>query len=461
MIHNFFRLWCLALPGVAVFWQFLVGNWINSPRCLTDAWLQLQSSQSAFVNTPYWAKFTFCVDPYWANQWLKNYAGGYVKRGLIGSILTLFGDRFDLVLLNVFALLLLLFSLYSLIFLVNRLMGSGSLGLVAVAASALWMSSFGKVFSETAGDPLQIVLCLWLLFACGAELFEGKLSSAGIWRDCIVSSLYVLSILTYEGSFLLLFIPFCLLGRRTWLWFVSLLGAVVLVWSMAGSESLAGEGSIAAALVGFNSWNGLEVSYRAGGGIASQVSFMDNFWMELARYQENPKSVLSELGGALSVGLLWLMVGLGFVLSGFERRDFAPGGGVWRFLKKLSVLLLGNLLVISPFLFVTHDWVRYLAVVSILLLIVVCVEHRFFFGRSLLRKVGSSFISWSFLVYSFAVSFASWRLGPFGVDIRTLSGLPASSRMSFTVLALFSFVSAVGLLAYCSQRNKAKALLDI
>ena len=453
MISNRLQLWFLALPGVAVCWQFLVGNWLNSPRCLTDALLQLQGGSSAFSGTPYWAKFTFCVDPYWVNQWLKNYGGGYVKRGLIGSVLTLFGDRFDLVLLNVFALLLLFFSLYALVFLVARLLGSGSLGLVAIAATALWMSSFGKVFSETAGDPLQVVLCVWLLFACCASLFEKKLKQSDLWRDCVVSLLYIVSILIYEGSFLLLFVPFCVLGRRTWLWLVALFGAVLLVWSMAGSEPLAIEESIADALVGFNSWNGLEVSYRAGGGIASQVSFMDNFWMELARYQENPRSVLSELQGALSVFTVWIMIGLGFVLSGFECREFSPDGAVWRFSRKFFWLLLANLLVVSPFLFVTHDWVRYLAVVSVLLVIVVCVESQYFFARPALSGLGSAATSWLFLAYSFAVSLASCRLGPFDVDIRT--SLPADSRMPFTLLSLFAVVSASALLSFCFRRNKA------
>lgn len=453
MISNRLRLWFLALPGVAVCWQFLVGNWLNSPRCFTDALLQLQGGPSAFGGTPYWAKFTFCVDPYWVNQWLKNYGGGYVKRGLLGSVLTLFGDRFDLVLLNIFALLLLLFSSYALVFLVARLLGSGSLGLVAIAATALWMSSFGKVFSETAGDPLQVVLCVWLLFACCASLFEKKIKQSDLWRDCVVSLLYILSILIYEGSFLLLFVPFCVLGRRTWLWLVALFGAVLLVWSMAGSEPLAIEESIADALVGFNSWNGLEVSYRAGGGIASQVSFMDNFWMELARYQENPRSVLSELLGALSVFSIWIMVCLGFVLSGFECSEFSFDGGVWRFLRKFFLLFLVNLLVVSPFLFVTHDWVRYLAVVSILLLIVVCVESRYFFARSVLSGIGSGAASWLFLAYSFGVSLASCRLGPFEVDIRTF--LPADSRMPFTLLALSAVVSASALLSFCFRRNKA------
>ena len=453
MNPNRLQHWCLALPGVAVCWQFLVGNWLNSPRCLTDALLQLQGGPSAFGDTSYWAKFTFCVDPYWVNQWLKNYGGGYVKRGLLGSVLTLFGDRFDLVLLNVFALLLLFFSLYALVFLVNRLLGGGSLGLVAIAATALWMSSFGKVFSETAGDPLQVVLCVWILFACGVSLFEKKPKQSDLWRDCIVSLLYIVSILIYEGSFLLLFVPFCVLGRRTWLWLFALFGAILLVWSMSGSEPLAIEESIADALVGFNSWNGLEVSYRAGGGIASQVSFMDNFWMELARYQENLGFVLSELQGALSIFSIWIMVGLGFVLSGFERSGFSSDGAVWRFLRKFFGLLLVNLLVVSPFLFVTHDWVRYLAVVAILLLVVVCVESQYFFGRSALSGIGSGATSWLFLAYSFAVSLASCHLGPFGVDIRKF--LPADSRMPFTLLALFAVVSASALLSFCFRRNKA------
>ena len=452
MTFNRFQSWCLALPGIAVFWQFFVGNWLNSPRCLTDAWYQFKGAQNAFLDTPYWAKYTLCVDPYWANQWLKNYAGGFVKRGFIGSLLNLFGDRFDLVLLNLFAFLSLLLISYSLLFIVARLLGNNSTGLVSMGISVLWLSSFGKVFSETAGDPLQIVLILWLLFGCMLSLLQVDYKLPDLVIDCVCSSLLLVSILIYEGSFLFLLIPFCFLGRRSWLWFFSLFIAILMVWSMSGSESLVAEKVIASSLVGFNSLNGLEVSYRAGGGIASQVSFMDNFWMELSRYKESPWSVLSELRGALAAFSIWLMFGSAFIFAGFEESDFAVHGDVWRFGRRFIVLVVLNLLVISPFLFVTHDWVRYLAVVSVLLLIVVSAKSAYFLGGSERLFISSRLNSRLFLIYSLTLGCISWRLGPFGVDLRT--SLPADSRMPYTLLAVFAFCLGVALLRICFRRTR-------
>ena len=434
-------------------WQFCVGNWLNSPRCWTDAFLAARGVDTAFSNTPYWAKFTFCVDPYWVNQWLKNYAAGFVKRGLLGSLVNLFSDRLDLVALNIFAFLCLLLIAYSVVFLLVRLIGGSSIAVVSLVVSLLWLSPFGKVFSETAGDPLQIVLCGWLLVGSLLPLVEKRYGLRPVLRDWIFSLLFIVSILIYEGSFLLLLVPFFSLCRKTPLWWCFLFIGVLLVWSMSGAELIASEQVMADSLVGFNPWSGLEVSYRAGGGIASQVSFMDNFWMQLARYQDAPRSVLSELRAALSVFIVWLLVWSGIAFSRFDGKSFSRGGVAWRSLWRFCSVNFINLLIISPFLFVTHDWVRYLAVVSVLMLLVRCVESSWFLA-SREPAAESKFISRLFVSYALLLSCVTWRLGPFDIDVRT--SLPSSSRMPYTILAMLAFAVFLTFLWVCRRRCQLK-----
>ena len=55
----------------------------------------------------YWEARTICIDPYWVNQWLKNYSAGIVKRGLLGTGLgTLSPGEINILLLNLVCFLI-------------------------------------------------------------------------------------------------------------------------------------------------------------------------------------------------------------------------------------------------------------------------------------------------------------------------------------------------------------------
>lgn len=450
MLMNHYRRLSLVLPGLAVLWQFLVGNWLNSPRCVVDAWRMAHGSALAFAGTPYWAKFSLCVDPYWVNQWLKNYGAGFVKRGLIGSVLGFFGDSVDLLLLNLASLVIQALIIYLLLFLVCRLFQPSILPLASIWIACFWLTPFGKVMAETAGDPLQLILLMWLSLGAWLARVHQWCAANRVAADLVVGFVFCVSVLVYEGSFLLFFAPFLLLGRRTTAWWLSGAVAVALTVAMSGSEPLEMEPHISRALVGVNPLNGLEMAYRAGGGIASQVSFMDNFWMELERYAQSPWTVLSELRGALAVFGVWFVAFASLVLSGLSVADFGGSGRVWIFIRRLVAWLVIALIMALPFLFVTHDWVRYLAILLGELMMLCSVEGSRL-GLSIHSLNASKGVpsTW-FGLLSFALLSASITVGPASIDVRT--SLPPEARMPYTILFVAGSV-LVFMLSVISRRQ--------
>ena len=65
--------------------SFAFGNWLNSIQCITNSAHDFQQRSMGVPSTveylDYWEARTICIDPYWVNQWLKNYSAGIVKRG--------------------------------------------------------------------------------------------------------------------------------------------------------------------------------------------------------------------------------------------------------------------------------------------------------------------------------------------------------------------------------------------
>ena len=152
---------------------------------------------------------TFCVDQYWVNQLLKNYAGGFTKRGFSGEVLRhLFPSGVDLIGLNVFALLLFMALALLLYAVVRTLLGRS--GWPPLLISLLLMfAPFGKSLAETALDPLQ--LCLLLV----ASVLLTPVQSRA--RDAVVLVSFVLASLIYEGCALLL-LPVGFWFMRATLW---------------------------------------------------------------------------------------------------------------------------------------------------------------------------------------------------------------------------------------------------
>jgi hypothetical protein len=431
-----------------VTWQFVFGNWLNSSLCIHGAQLLAKGVSSAFDAAPYWARFTLCLDPYWVNQWLKNYGAGFVKRGFIGGVLSFFGSRVDLLLLNLLSFLLLFGIAYLLVFHLVRLLGANSTVPVSLWVVILWMGPFGKTLSETAGDPVQIVLLIWLAFGAVVVSCRELLLNNRLLRDLVAAVLFCVSVLIYEGSFLLFLVPFFLLSRRTLIFWLGLGISFAMVLKMSSAESLLQETLIAQSLVGFNPFNGLEVAYRAGGGIASQVSFVDNFWMELSRYIRSPIQALAELVSALSVFGIWVISTASLILFGLTRKNLAvPFEQSWGFVRRFSALICVNMLVIFPFLFVTHDWVRYFALLSAQVIIILSVEKGMFGLDDAPSLLPDSAVAKNFVWVSFLSLFFSVLIYPKGVDLRT--SLPPGSRIEFFVLAFLSIVSFI----WCCSRS--------
>ena len=93
---------------------------------------------------------TFCVDQYWVNQLLKNYAGGFTKRGFSGELLRhLFPSGVDLIGLNVFALLLFMALALLLYAVVRTLLGRSGWAPLLISLSLM----FGPLASPWRRQP--------------------------------------------------------------------------------------------------------------------------------------------------------------------------------------------------------------------------------------------------------------------------------------------------------------------
>ena len=317
-------------------WQFWRGNWIG-PQCLQ------QGLNGASVS--------LCVDPYWINQWLKNYAGGFSKRGLLGELLRhLFPSGISLALLNLLALALLIATFLIVHTLIRRLTALRT-GPALLVSSLILLSCIGKSLAETALDPLQV--CLLLLSA----ILLTPVQSAQ--RDGLISLVYALSCLIYEGSILLL-LPVVLLLMRPSLWRLLpvVYGSVLLLLFQHQDSPQVGV-MARDALVAFNPWTHQELRYQDGGGLASSVSFMFNVRQEMTRLlHDTPRDTVSRISRSLApvIADLVALINLSRMQRPSESRALLHR---WLFWVPFAL----------PFVLVTHDWLRYGVILLLVILL--------------------------------------------------------------------------------------------
>ena len=299
---------------------------------------------------------TFCVDQYWVNQLLKNYAGGFTKRGLSGELLRhLFPSGVDLIGLNVFALLLFMALALLLYALVRSLLGRS--GWPPLLISLLLMfAPLGKSLAETALDPLQ--LCLLLV---ASVLLTPAQSRA---RDAVVLISFVLASLIYEGCALLLLpVGFWLMRATPWRWLpLALAAGLLLVFQQPDAPSV---GQAAReALVAINPLTGEQLRYRDGGGLAASVSFSFNVQQEFSRYlSDPPRETLSRMARSLGAVLVY---GIALLTAMAERRPAERSLGIRVWLLWVPVAL--------PFVLITHDWLRYGVILLLLAMVVTAAQ---------------------------------------------------------------------------------------
>ena len=212
-------------------------------------------------------------------------------------------------------------------------------------AVLLSVSPVTKVIVETSGDPLHVValLCFFAIFL-GLRLPSSKVSL----RPLLHIAVYIIALLIYEGSYLLLLL-FLFFDRKIDLVQVICFAAsTVLLIGFSRPESAEIGVNIAESLTMFNPANGLSWAYQAGGGVSPNVGFMFNAKQEFARYLDQP---------------------IGYIFRAF--RGFVPSisvglifGSFVRFRSKDSAISLfreTSFVFISgiPFFLITHDYFRY------------------------------------------------------------------------------------------------------
>jgi len=153
-------LWLALIPtGYLV--SFAYGNWLNSTQCITNSGINFLQKEMGVQSTvqylDYWEARTLCIDPYWVNQWLKNYSAGLVKRGFLGTSLEILSPgEINMVLLNI-ACVLIPIAILLMMALVIRRQTRRTWLLISAFMAIIALSPFGKVLGETTGDPLQVV----------------------------------------------------------------------------------------------------------------------------------------------------------------------------------------------------------------------------------------------------------------------------------------------------------------
>jgi len=299
---------------------------------------------------------TLCVDPYWINQWLKNYAGGFTKRGLIGEVLRqLFPSGVDLVWLNAIAVVQLMAIALLLYGLMRVLLARGGLPPLLLSVLLL-LAPFGKSLAETALDPLQ--LCVLLV---SAVLFTPPRSAL---RDATVLVAFLLCSLIYEGCALLLLpVGYWLMRPLLWRWLPVVFAALLLL--IFQQQDLPSLGMAAKdALAAVNPFTGEQIRYQDGGGLAASVSFSFNVKQEFSRYlSDSPRDTVSRIARSLGAVLVYALA-LWTAMGSKRPEERRMAGLIW--LSWAPVAL--------PFVLITHDWLRY-GVVLLLLTLVVTVAQ--------------------------------------------------------------------------------------
>jgi hypothetical protein len=335
----------LMFPFLSAAFVFVYRNWLNSEVCIQNI-LHHSLGLGTLLQSKEWAEpYTMCIDPYWVNQWLKNYGAGVAKRGLLGTLASsAFDGRINLLTFNIVAFLMILLIVYGTVYCLCHLGKSGSLVESCVFTSLLWLTPAGKAISETAGDPLQAVLILLL----AAVLAIHHLGKKDVICDAILASFFSVAILIHEGSFILFLPAYLFIGRRRWPWWVGLgVGIAITVYFSKG-EDPGLQAIISSNLTGYNPFTGLELQYRAGEGLAPNASFAYNLSMEFSRYLQDPAQTFGQLYRTFFL-TLFLALCVAIWIQGFSR---TLGN---RYLKLWFLYLPLTL----PFFLITHDWVRY------------------------------------------------------------------------------------------------------
>ena len=335
----------MILPFLSAGFVFIYRNWLNSQVCIQNI-LHHRWSLTPLAASKEWAEpYTMCLDPYWVNQWLKNYGAGFAKRGLLGTLsASVFDGRINLLLLNLITFLIVLMIVYGVVTCLYQLGGSGSLAEACVFTALLWLTPVGKSISETAGDPLQVVLILML----SAMLAIHRLQKRELACDAVLASFYSIAILIHEGTFLLFLPAYLIIGRRRWPWWLGLGLAITITVAFSRAENPALQEMISSRLTGFNPLTGMELQYRAGEGLAPQASFAYNGKMEFGRYLQDPRMIFGQVQRSFTLAL-FLALCVAIWIQGFSKINAQRYMMLWLLYIPLTL----------PFFLITHDWVRY------------------------------------------------------------------------------------------------------
>lgn len=324
---------------------------MNKPACITNSFrhliqrLQGASGDSGTYNK-FWEMHSICIDPYWANQWLKNYDAGLAKRGLLGAASKFISpDYLNIIGLNVASFLIGLGLIYLVIYILKALTKANNFSL-AIFGAALCLTPFTKVITETAGDPLHVI---GIISFAAALACRKILRPDSILSEAIICATYIACILIYEGAFLLL-IPF-LLGKspRLLITGAALALGTSLVINFSGTEDVAKSHKISQSYMAYNPITQLSMNYNPGPGLASKESFLFNIRQEGKKYIENPQNAFNRLTSSLIpaasyAGLITLTL-----------RSLGNANAASQFVRTWATFLL----ISTPFFLITHDWFRY------------------------------------------------------------------------------------------------------
>lgn len=341
----------MVLPLLSAGFVFVHRNWLNSQICIQN-FLHHRLGLMPLATSKEWAEpYTMCLDPYWVNQWLKNYGAGVAKRGLLGTLsASIFDGRINLLLLNLVAFLIILLIVYGVVTCLRQLGEGGSLADACVFTALLWLTPLGKSISETAGDPLQVVLILLL----SAMLAIHRLQKRELACDAVLAGFFSIAILIHEGAFLLFLPAYLIIGRRRWPWWLGLGLAITITVIFSKAENPALQEMISSRLTGFNPLTGMELQYRAGEGLAPNVGFAYNVKMEFSRYLQDPGMMFGQVQRSFTLSL-FLALCIAIWIQGFSQSNAHRYMMIWLLYIPLTL----------PFFLITHDWVRY-AVINLL-----------------------------------------------------------------------------------------------
>lgn len=284
---------------------------------------------------------TLCIDQYWVNQWLKNYSGGFVKRGLIGEVLRhTVGTEVNMLLLNIVGIML-LSCLGILIYILLIRLSEGRWALSTLIGSLLLLSPFGKVLAETTMDPLH--LCLILASSC---LLTQRQTAT---RNILVPIIYIVCALIYEGSILLMLPYVFWLSSNKHSRAAAVGAGLLLLVLFKGPDPVETSELISSSLRVVNPFTQGSLDYQYGGNQAVAVGFVFNIKQEFSRYlSDSPRDTFARVTRSLGAVIVYL-IAIQCSLISWNKNAHNRMLKIW-----LSWIPLG-----LPFVLITHDWFRY------------------------------------------------------------------------------------------------------